>query len=340
MKIVDLHPEDLLDKEVRGELNASERAHLEAHLARCSTCRFELEVRNDFADELDEASSESSVQRLLAFVERGVPEAPVSEPGPVSEPERVETRTREEPAHDEVVPAAPPSRRGRRVGRVLLLVAAAMFVGGVATAQGGARVWAHLSALSAAWSDTPAVEMPPRAPAPSSVPGVFSSATAIALERTPPGETVATSEEVPTPESVAPPARVAPPPPPAESAASLFDAANGARRQGDYARAIALHRRLQATYPSSREAHVSQATVGRLLLDRGDAAGALASFDAYQARGPGALDEAVMVGRATALDRLGRTDEARGAWRALLTAFPETPYAEHARARTGGASTP
>jgi anti-sigma factor RsiW len=52
MKIVDLHPEDLFDKELRGELTDSERARLEAHLERCSTCRFEREVRADFADEL------------------------------------------------------------------------------------------------------------------------------------------------------------------------------------------------------------------------------------------------------------------------------------------------
>jgi outer membrane protein assembly factor BamD (BamD/ComL family) len=43
-----------------------------------------------------------------------------------------------------------------------------------------------------------------------------------------------------------------------------------------------------------------------------------------------------MVGRATALERLGRADEASRAWGALLAAFPETPYAAHARARLGG----
>jgi TolA-binding protein len=121
-----------------------------------------------------------------------------------------------------------------------------------------------------------------------------------------------------------------------ETAASIFDAANEARRKGDYARAVSLDRRLQITYPSSREAHVSYATVGRLLLDRGDAAAALASFDRYQARGGGALDEPVLVGRATALERLGRPDEARMAWATLLSSFPDTPYAEHARMRVDG----
>jgi TolA-binding protein len=344
MNVVDLHPEDLLDKEARGELTASERAHLDAHLARCMTCRFEREVRADFADELEGTSPESSMQRLLAFMDRDMPDEPASQPVRSSTRDATERVPASEdaplpappePRQDES-PLAPPSRRGRRrVGRIVLLIAAAVLVGGVATAQGGARVWAR---LSASWSDTPAVEMPARAPAPSALPGVFSSATAIALERTPPDESAADeTPEAPAPEVSAVPIRTAPPP---ETAASLFDAANHARRQGDYARAIALHRRLQALHPTSREAHVSHATVGRLLLDRGDAAAALASFDAYQAHGAGDLDEAVLVGRATALDRLGRADEARTAWQALLVAFPQTPYATHARSRTGGASTP
>jgi TolA-binding protein len=125
---------------------------------------------------------------------------------------------------------------------------------------------------------------------------------------------------------------------PTETAATIFDSANEARRKGDYARAIFLHRRLQITFPTSREAQVSYGTVGRLLLDRGDAESALVSFDAYRSRGHGPLDEAVIAGRATALERLGRFDEARSAWSALLDAFPDTPYAEHARARLGAAS--
>jgi TolA-binding protein len=120
-----------------------------------------------------------------------------------------------------------------------------------------------------------------------------------------------------------------------EGASSLLEEATSARRGGDYARAITLSRRLQASFPDSREAHVSQAALGRLLLDTGDPTGALASFDGYLARRGGQLDEAVMVGRAIALDRLGRTDEARRAWSALLAAFPSSPYADHARSRAG-----
>ena len=113
----------------------------------------------------------------------------------------------------------------------------------------------------------------------------------------------------------------------------LFDAETIARRHGDYARVFALHHELDQRFPRSRETQVSRATVGHLLLDRGDPAAALTDFDAYLAGGSGNLGEEAMVGRATALDRLGRTAEASVAWRALVAAFPDTPYAAHARAR-------
>jgi TolA-binding protein len=128
------------------------------------------------------------------------------------------------------------------------------------------------------------------------------------------------------------------PPPAPLDAAALFDAAAQARRRGDHGLALDLHRELVMRFPQSREARVSHATMGQLLLDHGDARGALASFDAYRAGGAGPLDEPVLVGRATALDRLGRADEARAAWSALVAAFPRTPYASHARARLEGSS--
>jgi TolA-binding protein len=121
--------------------------------------------------------------------------------------------------------------------------------------------------------------------------------------------------------------------PPPETPASLFEAANKARNGGDYGRSITLHRKLEATFPHSREAHASYATLGRLLLDRGDALGALQAFDAYRAKGPGPLDEAVLVGQATAFERLGRDAEARTTWTQLLRDFPDTPYREHAESK-------
>jgi hypothetical protein len=319
MKVVDLHPDDLLDKDARGELSEVERTRLEAHLERCDTCRFEREVRADFADELADDGDLIPSQRILALMEPSIPPPPA----PVKETEDVEA---EIPA---ALPSIRPSRMRRNL-RVALLVAAALMVGSAATANGaGVRVWAHVASVLSL--DTQEEHPTVAAPLPQA-------------------QTTIASRTIPLPELTAPepteePAHVeapAAPPPvvtvslPVETPANLFEAANKARNAGDYGRSITLHRKLETTYPASREAHVSYATLGRLLLDRGDPIGALEAFDAYQKKGPGPMDEAVLVGRATSLERLGRDAEARATWNQLLTQFPDTPYREHAESRLKG----
>ena len=116
---------------------------------------------------------------------------------------------------------------------------------------------------------------------------------------------------------------------------ALFESANTARRSGDTATALARYDALEKQFPGTREARVAKATTGKLLLDRGDASGALVRFDAYLASGSSELREEAMAGRATALERLGREEEESRAWAALLATYPGTPYAAHARARVG-----
>jgi TolA-binding protein len=101
---------------------------------------------------------------------------------------------------------------------------------------------------------------------------------------------------------------------------------------------LELHAELVARYPQSHETQVSRMMVARLLLDRGDASGALSGFDAYLRAGSGELREDALAGRATALERLGRTDEARRAWMALLDQYPNTAYGAHARSRVEASS--
>jgi len=43
MKVVDLHPEDLIDKLAAGELTPAERERLNAHISQCRVCRFEID---------------------------------------------------------------------------------------------------------------------------------------------------------------------------------------------------------------------------------------------------------------------------------------------------------
>jgi TolA-binding protein len=314
--VISLHPEELLDRDARGLLSPADRARLDDHLAQCAACRLERQLRDDFADELESDVTPSAIERLtLASVSQ--PRAEVTPPPPPPPP----------------VTLAP---RGRATRAAWLLVAAAVFAVSAASARAS-------SVVQRAWSRI--VDAPE---APTTV-AVAPHAVAAVAHHASIGSDARTSEpalprEVPT-NDVLLAAPVAPEPahvgvraahPQPNPAAALFDEATEARRHGDYARALTLGRDLQARFPRSREAHVSRATLGRLLLDRGDPSTALANFDAYLGSGSGDLGEEAMIGRATALERLGRTFEAARAWQALLAAYPQTSYAAHARARLGG----
>jgi TolA-binding protein len=122
---------------------------------------------------------------------------------------------------------------------------------------------------------------------------------------------------------------------PPATAAELFARANLARRRGDVNEAAHTYRDLQSSFPGSPEELVSRVTLGRLMLDRlGDARGALVQFDSYLANPThGALREEALIGRALALGRLHRQAEEKGAWAALVSAYPKSAYAERARAR-------
>ena len=307
MTVVDLHPEDLLEKEARGSLDAGERTRLDAHLAHCTACRMERQLRADFAEELE---AEIPLERVIGLGIERASEIP--------------------PARESLVVLRAPRRRRHRA--VWLLAAAALLVGGAAAAAIGIREsrWAAPVAALAA----PAPASPPAAPQAKphrSGPVEAPDPEALAAPAEP-VETAATAPAVAAPHRVhavsvtAEPVAVVGP-------AELFEVASEAQRRGDYGRVLDTDRELEQRYPTSREAQVARAIVGRLLLDRGDPSGALAKFDAYLAAGAGDLGEEAMAGRAMALDRLGKSDSAARAWAALAAAFPSSAYAARARAR-------
>lgn len=144
------------------------------------------------------------------------------------------------------------------------------------------------------------------------------------------------------PEAPPPPVEVprAPPAAQTDTAQHLFQAAERARRRGDSTEADRLYAQLASDFPRSREEIVARALRGQLLLDElGNAAEALASFDAYLSAAPrGALGEEARAGRAEAFGRLARRREEAAAWTELLASYPGSLYAPRARERLAALS--
>jgi len=308
----ELHPEDLLERDARGELSPLEVERLDAHLRRCAACRLERVVRVDFLRETEQVAihTPADVQRLLA----GVLDAP---------------RTVEAP------PAATWLGRRRRIAGLLL-------TGVLVTAAG----WAAAASWSGGRSGSVAIDVgaapsSARRETTSGLSGAARGEIAPVMTRDVPGEPLAPAAVPPpstashaTPTPAARPAAVtlATALPEAESPGSAFQQANDARRAGRHARAAEDYRALIAKYQGSAEAPASLVALGRMLLDDGDASGALRCFDDYLRRG-GGLGEDVMLGRALALHNLGRSDDESSAWSALLASYPRSVHAERARRR-------
>lgn len=117
------------------------------------------------------------------------------------------------------------------------------------------------------------------------------------------------------------------------AAGALFSNANDARRRGDHAAAAKLYQDLLAQHANAPEAVAARVALGRMLLDDGDAQGALPLFDQYLSDGGGSMREEAMFGRARAYERLGRADMEREAWEKLIASYPQSVHTAHAEAR-------
>ena len=308
MTVVDIHPEELLEKLVRGELSPAEWDHLEAHLESCAVCRLELDLRRDF--QLEAAAIE------LPRIPEPVVPAPESRP--------TATRRRRPPrAVTWGIVAA---------GFVTATAAVASVVAGripwplsLSNDEPAAQV--HESTKKAERAHQPVVarrksqadaeesakEDEASAPAkPAADPGRHAP-----LERSP----EKTQSELPV------------------TAKALFMKANLARRQGQIAEAARLYGTLRTQFPASEEASLSRITFAKLQLDSGNAAVALGLFNQYLARG-GPLEAEALVGRATALRRLGLAEQEARAWATVARRYPSSAYTRQARERLSALSAP
>ncbi len=329
MTLHELHPEELIDKAERGSLEDAERAVLDRHLAACAVCRFEVDAREDFRafDRLNGfAFSEDAIDQIVGASLRG---AGVRN-------SKIDGKLRANSTRPRALQA------GRRWA--VLLAVAVLLVSAQATAR-----WLGIRAPS--WLTRPTMTTvntnaaPPNNTLPDDAmktanaskmkpvaPPTIPEATATDL--TGPNTNLTPVRSIPS-HSSATSASVINTPPivrPDPSASALFTAANADREQGKHIVATREYRELLEDYPNAPEADLSRATLGRLLLDDGDAMAALPLFDAYL-KTAGPLREETMANRATALERLHRSSEEADAWQALLDAYPQSLHAERARQR-------
>ncbi len=301
MTAPDLHPEELLDAAAAGALSAEEQARLDLHLAACPACRFELQARADFAAmPLPSMPVDQLVTRALA----GMPTASVS-----------------------------PARR--RVSPAMAFVAVLM-LGAVSFAAAGlARPIAVLLGIASPKVITEPVPAPaPRVYTPVP-PQPQPSSPVVEAIVTPPAPPLV---EVPVvqPRVVHEERKLTPPPPPPApviTAAELFRLATAARTDGRRADAEQTYRELTSRFPSSPEANVSHAVMGRLLLDLDRPTDALVELDAALASRDRSLREDALANRAQAFDALNDGASARAAWALLLTEFPASIHARRAKER-------
>lgn len=317
MTALDDCPDDLFARARAGSISVKDQEQLDHHIAGCRECRALLLVSRGFERRMPAQAGDTQV--LARMVERAVAARASAATVASNEAERRQK----------------PSRGGRRRSRLGALLLAAALTAGVATAARAPATRSLVGRLAASLVARPgptAAHVPkPTLPERSLLPE--NAVPAATQPPTPP----AASAPIPTAPTAASNAqgRLTEAP----SAERLFAEANARRKAGDVAGARRLYTELGRRYPSSPEAQVSSASLGRLLLERtDDAAGALQQFDRLLARPAAsmaqpALAEEALFGRATALMRLGRAKDEKAAWGELLAHFPGSVYAERARER-------
>lgn len=310
-------PENLGVRARRGALLSGEQAELDRLLEASPTLRMAHQLGKDF-DQVA-AVKAGDEQRVSRFVERAL--------------------------------AARNSRRSRLLNPRRLspwMAAAAVFgICGVAFGLRGAwlakRATPPIASAALRSSDhtgrarrsaaTPRTDTAPLDEHPAPMPcATASMAAPVTSVRSPSNVPEPAPVIISAPERKGPTGTFAPEQPTEANAAALLRQANKARSLGELDRAMVLLQQMQNKFGNSPEARVSQVSLGKLLLLKGSPEAALQQFSNYLVA-PGPLEEEALVGRAQALESLGRASEERSTWERLLTRFPNSVYAGPARKR-------
>ena len=289
---LDGHPEELLDRAVQGTLAAGDQRALNGHLSVCRSCAAHLALAHSVRGTSAPQPWEDLLNRRA--IDRALQRVPWGGwRGVFVGPFRRRWA---------LVTAALLIGLGGMAGATWLDARRAPADAGQAHAVGSAVTMARSSRIAVAAASQPTPERDPEPP-PSLAPAEWQSRAVYhqAARRQP-------------------------------SAASLFEQASALRDQNKSAQAVAVFRHLQRLYPTARETRLSFALAGRLLLDSGHPAQAMAQFDQHLAQRGEAAEEA-LAGRATALGRMGLPAAESDTWRMLLDEYPDTVYAPHAKSR-------
>jgi tetratricopeptide (TPR) repeat protein len=302
----EVHPEEALDLAIAGKLPDADRPALEQHLAVCRACKGHLALLSATrqlcaAQPWDERSNRQAIEHALSrYAKPRWPRLPFS------------------------------AGRSR-----WLLVTAGMILaaGGMASAAWWYRQAPVSEEGLRAQRERPAAAAPAHARLNPAL-AALAPASLEAVPSPPPGLESAGLESAALDStanegghaSSARTARVLP------SASALFEQASALRARNRLDDSMAAFRKLQQLFPQSRECRLSYALVGRMLLDRGHPAQALAQFDRHLVQGGEAAEEA-LAGRATALGQLGRVSAERESWQRLLNSYPSSVYAGQAKNR-------